>query len=179
MMKTLLSLTLVVFLLVIPTPSQAGIYKCIDASGGITYSQQECPHEQKTAKVLSSRGVASKQTDCSIAGPFISAIANAMYEGRSSGETFAHYGGMDNLSKQALGLINYIYTYKGNDTVLPSRIQSLTNTKCRAGSFGAMTCSILPQIFLNEQGGCEPRPGNQTANGNNERSESRTAERED
>lgn len=146
--------------------ANAGIFKCVDASGGITYSQHECKAEQKTAKVMSRSGHAGSATDCTVAMPFLKKTIFDMQDGWTSSDVFKAYGGLSKLPKPSLGMINYIYTFKGNQEISPDKIFSLAKTKCEAGSFGAITCGLLPAAYLNEHGGCNVTPaGHQNANG--------------
>jgi len=132
----------------------AGIYKCIDSSGGISYSSRECPVEERTAKVMSNTGRSGSTVSCAVADPFIRKTATDMRKGLSSEDAFSQYGGLRRIPKPALNMINYIYTYEENLSAVPSRIIDLTLQKCSAGSFGVPTCNSLPASFINENGGC-------------------------
>jgi len=132
----------------------AGIYKCIDSSGGISYSSQECPVEERTAKVMSNTGRSGSEISCTVADAFIRKTATDMRNGVSSDNAFSQYGGLRRIPKTALNMINYIYTYQENLSAVPSRIIDLTLQKCTAGNFGVPTCNSLPASFINENGGC-------------------------
>ena len=132
----------------------AGIFKCIDSSGAISYSSSECSVEERTAKVMRSSGRAGSQISCSVVDAFIRKTATEMRKGKSSTDTFNQYGGLRKVPKSALNMINYIYTYEDNLSVVPSRIIDLTLQKCSVGNFGVPTCNSLPASFINDNGGC-------------------------
>jgi len=134
--------------------AHAGIYKCVDSSGGISYSSEECPAEERTAKVMSKSGRGGSKVSCEVADAFIRKTASEMRKGKSSTDVFSQYGGLNRIPKPSLNMINYIYTFKENLTVVPSRIIDLTLQKCSVGNFGVPTCNSLPASFLNDNGGC-------------------------
>lgn len=133
---------------------EARIYKCVSANGSISYSGSECPYNEKTAKVMSSKGRGKNATDCAVAESFVRQTAEQMRSGTPSGKVFESFGGISSISSFAVSTINYIYTYAGNLTTTTERVQELTLQSCRAGTFGVPTCSTLPAIFVNDQGGC-------------------------
>lgn len=134
--------------------AHAGIYKCVDSSGGISYSSRECPVDERTAKVMSNKGRSGSQVSCKVADAFIRKTATEMRNGKNSADVFSQYGGLRRIPKPALNMINYIYTYEDNLSVVPSRIIDLTLQKCSGGSFGVPTCNSLPASFINGNGGC-------------------------
>lgn len=138
------------------TPVHAGIFKCVANDGSITYSQSECPANNRTAKVLSKSGGSRPSVNCEIARGFIDYTIKDMRAGVSSFDVIKRYGGQSHISRVASTIINYVYGYKNNDTAVPSRIQGLAMKRCRAGNFGVPTCNALPAAFVNEQGGCRP-----------------------
>ncbi len=137
-------------------PAKASIYKCVANDGSITYSQTECPRNDRTAKVLGKNGGARANVDCAIARPFINQTISDMRDGTSSFELTKKYGGESHISRVASKIINYVYSFKNNDTAVPSRIEDLSMKRCKAGNFGVPTCNTLPAAFINEAGGCLP-----------------------
>ncbi|MDX2411270.1 MAG: hypothetical protein QNK16_04055, partial [Woeseiaceae bacterium] len=51
--------------------------------------------------------------------------------------------------------INYVYSFRTNDDVTEERIGGLAQAKCRAGSFGEVSCEVLPLSFTEGFGGCD------------------------
>lgn len=146
---------IVVLLILIPFAARADIYKCTDSDGGITYSQTPCANEQ-TEKVKSSGAVtAPSEIDCSYVDRFALATARRMRVGVSSSDLFKFYGGIGELSKGSIGVINYVYSYRTNDVVTVDRIAELTQAMCRARSLGNVGCEALPVSYTESIGGCE------------------------
>ena len=87
---------------------EAGVYKCIDTDGSITYTQTPCPNQVTTTVNTSSAPKASDTMDCKHANQFALTIARSMKSGRASADAFDHYGGFDGLSKSAINIINYV-----------------------------------------------------------------------
>ena len=159
--QSLLGTIFFVLLLGWQSTADARIYKCVAADGSISYSGSECPYTEKTAKVMSSKGRGSNSIDCAVADSFIRQTTDQMRNGTPSGEVFSGYGGLGDLSSVAVSMINYIYTYAGNLTTTRERVHELAMQSCSAGTFGVPTCSALPAIFVNGQGGCAALDGAQ------------------
>lgn len=133
----------------------AGMYKCKDADGGITYSQSACPKNQKVDKVIKvETNLDFESTDCKYASKFATSTAKSMKSGVQSNEIFNQYGGIDSLSKGTINLINYVYKYQLSVDVSAERIAALSQTKCQAHSFGDVGCEDLPLSFTDRLGGC-------------------------
>jgi len=132
----------------------ADIYKCKDANGNVMYSQTPCK-KQKSEKIGNTASEKPEATDCSFAGRFAVTTARYMRAGSRSDEIFNRYGGLDALSKGSIGVINYVYSFRTNADVTEQRIGGLAQTKCRAGSFGEVSCEVLPLSFTEGLGGCD------------------------
>jgi len=132
----------------------ADIYKCKDADGNIMYSQTPCK-KQKSEKIGNSASGKPEAKDCSFAGRFAVTTARHMRAGSRSDEVFNRYGGLDSLSKSSIGVINYVYSFRTNDDVTEERIGGLAQAKCQAGSFGEVSCEVLPLSFTEGLGGCD------------------------
>ena len=132
----------------------ADIYKCKDADGNIMYSQTPCK-KQKSEKIGNTTSEKHEATDCSFVGRFAITTARHMRAGSRSDEVFNRYGGLDSLSKGSIGVINYVYSFRTNDDVTEERIGGLAQAKCRAGSFGEVSCEVLPLSFTEGLGGCD------------------------
>ena len=132
--------------------AQAEIFKCKEADGTLTFSQTPCSKEAPVT-VKTSAGDTS-ELNCSYANKFAFATARTMQGGVPSAEIFNRYGGLDALSKGSIGVINYVYSFRTNDEVSAERIAGLSQAKCKARSFGDVTCDALPPSFTETLGGC-------------------------
>jgi hypothetical protein len=132
----------------------ADIYKCKDANGNVMYSQTPCK-KQKSEKIGNAAPEKPEATDCSFAGRFAVTTTRYMRAGSRSDEIFNRYGGLDALSKASIGVINYVYSFRTNTDVTEERIGGLAQAKCRAGSFGQVSCEVLPLSFTEGLGGCD------------------------
>jgi len=147
----LLFLLSVIFITV---DASADIYKCKDADGNLMYSQTPCK-KQASEKIGSTGSKSTQTTDCSLASKFAFTAARYMRAGSRSDEVFNRYGGLDSLSKGSIGVINYVYSFRSNADVSEDRIGVLAQAKCRARSFGDVSCEALPPSFIEGLGGCD------------------------
>lgn len=141
--------------LLTPPNTVAGVFKCIDADGSVTYSQSACEPEQETSKILEISSDTAPRQDCRVSERFASSVAERMKDGENSNQVFRHYGGIDSLNPSTVSLINYVFSHKNNDAASISRITALTTTRCEVGSFGISDCDTLPYEFIAGLGGCE------------------------
>lgn len=147
---------LLLFLLVTCWPAQAEIFKCVAPNGDLTFSQTPCP--DKDSKVTVERTVTTSsddEADCKLAHRFALATARQMKRGVASSTVFDRYGGLSALSRGSVSLISYVYQYRTNDDVSAERIAALSVAKCKAKSFGDVSCEQLPIAYTNSLGGCE------------------------
>ena len=133
--------------------AHAEIFKCKAADGTLTFSQTPCSTEAPVT-VKTSAGDTS-ELNCSYANKFAFATARTMQSGVPSSEIFNRYGGLDALSKGSIGVINYVYSFRTNDDVSAERIAGLSQAKCKARSFGDVSCEALPLSFTETLGGCD------------------------
>jgi len=140
--------------LLIPNDAHASFYKCIDANGGVTYSTSQCPSDEKVAKVIQ-RNKSQAALDCRIARNFTQQVSKMVVSGKSPDSAFNRYGGINYLSPTAIGLINYLYSFKDVPNTSAPRMSNLAISRCENGSFGPSDCDQFPQRFIEELGGCE------------------------
>jgi len=145
--------------LALPEKVEAAVYKCIDASGNVSYNQVPCTEESDetvlTETVLSSTSTKKSEFDCRIANNFARQITDRMRSGQSSGEIFDSYGGIDAIPRTSVGIISYVYSHKDNIGTVSQRITALSATRCSAGSYGPVNCDDFPYDFIADLGGCE------------------------
>lgn len=143
----------VVLALVFSGAAPAEIYKCTDSDGSTIYAQTPC--SAAPAIDLGTSASKSAPADCSYANRFAVRTARQMRAGASSSEVFDLYGGVGSLSKESIGVINYVYSFRSNDDVSVERISALALAKCSARSFGDPGCEALPFAFTETLGGCD------------------------
>jgi hypothetical protein len=77
-----------------------------------------------------------------------------MRAGAGSGEIFSRYGGIDSMSRGAVNVINYVYTFRTNESVTVERIGGLSAAKCKAKAFGTFACRSLPPTVRKAESAC-------------------------
>ena len=143
-------------LLVLAWPAQGEIFKCESPSGELTFSQTPCP--EKDSKVTVERSVSTSprsEVDCEMAHRFALATAREMQSGVPSADLFDRYGGLSALSRGSVSLISYVYQYRTKDDISVERVAALSVAKCKAKSFGDVSCEQLPSAYTSSLGGCE------------------------
>ncbi|MGA8204205.1 MAG: DUF4124 domain-containing protein [Woeseiaceae bacterium] len=135
----------------------ADIYRCTDPDGGVVFKQTPCAAEPSDPQTTEETGQPAPQ--CDYANRFAFETGRLMRAGLRLDELFNRYGGVDALSRPALGVINYVYSFRTNDDVSVERIASLAETKCRARVFGQVACAALPTAFTDNIGGCDGAAG--------------------
>lgn len=156
----ILHFSVLLSLVFLALPAQATIYKCVDGNGNTTYSGTACATDESARKITTSATPVTAQ-DCRIAHNFSLAISKQLKRGESSGAVFDSFGGMNSLSPSSIGLISYIYTFKGNDHASVNRIANLATERCEIGSFGAAAsyCNAYPNEYIESMGGCNAALG--------------------
>lgn len=139
----------------VPARGDTQVYQCTDVDGGVSYSQMPCPASPGAAPAVSGTArPAATGPDCYLAEKFATTIARYMRAGADSGEVFSRYGGIDSLSRGAVNVINYVYTFRTNESVSVERIAGLSAAKCQAKAFGTFACRSLPPTVRNAEGAC-------------------------
>ncbi len=139
----MLRISLVLVAVLSASAAKAEIYKCVADDGGITYSQIPCP-KQVTTTVRSAVPKTRAVVDCRWASTFAGDVTRHMRSGLASPALFDSYGGIDSVSPGTINIINYVYRFRGNESVTEQRISSLAGSMCKAGSLGDVRCEALP-----------------------------------
>jgi len=140
-----------------PAAAHADVYRCTDEDGGIVFRQTPCAAAPSASGETREADEAAPQ--CDYANRFAFETGRLMRAGLRLDELFNRYGGVDALSRPAMGVINYVYSFRTNDDVSVERIASLAETKCRARAFGKVACAALPTAFTDNIGGCDGDAG--------------------
>jgi hypothetical protein len=135
---------LVVLFWVAGSPLFAAAYKCKDENGNISYSQMPCPENQSAAELKAASTRGANNDVCAQTQQFTDKVVVKMRAGNDSGSVISEYGGLEGISKPALSIINYIYTYKLSPNMTPERIGALVLSKCNNQAFGEVTYADIP-----------------------------------
>jgi hypothetical protein len=134
--------------------ADADVHRCSDADGNIMYSQTPCDAQGSANVNMAGFSSQSTELDCSYANRFALSTARRMRVGTGSTELLNLYGGLDELSKGALGVIDYVYSFLTSSDVSVEQIATLTEAKCQAQSLGIVNCTALPSTYTDTIGGC-------------------------
>lgn len=143
------------FLLAIYDEADAGVYKCVDADGSITYAQTPCPDQVSTTVRTTTSNRDDEPLDCEHANRFALSVARSMKNGSASSDTYMKYGGVDAMSKAAVNIVSYVHSFQHSDDISADRIAALSGNRCQARAFGAVSCESLPVRFTDSIGGCD------------------------
>lgn len=145
-----------VLLLGAAADSRAGVYKCVDSDGSITYAQTPCPDQVTTTVHTVTSSTDAATLDCEHANRFALSVAQSMKRGSASSDTYMKFGGVDAMSKAAVNIVSYVHSFQHSDDISADRIAALAGNRCRARAFGAVSCETLPVRFTDSIGGCDP-----------------------
>lgn len=151
------------FLLAISADAGAGVYKCIDADGSITYAQTPCPDQVTTTVQTASSNRGGEPLDCEHANRFALSVARSMKNGSASSDTYMKYGGVDAMSKAAVNIVSYVHSFQHSNDISADRIAALSGNRCQARAFGAVSCESLPVRYTDSIGGCDKDADAETA----------------
>ena len=160
---------------VVAGDNHADVHKCADADGNIMYSQTPCAAQVSANVNMAGFSSQSTAMDCSYANRFALSTARRMRVGTGSTELFNLYGGLDELSKGTLGVINYVYSFLTSSDVSVEQIATLTEAKCQAQSLGIVNCKALPSAYTETIGGCADADETRTVGAEQEPPAVRTA----
>jgi len=143
----------------LPAPVEARIYKCVDKDGEVSYSNNPCPENEKTSKVLKPNS-GRELFDCTVVSAFSTEVALRMKRGQSADSVVQHYGGERFLTKVSEAVIDYVYTHEVDKNIAVNRIATLSTNRCESGLYSSATqCEYFPPKFITEMGGCEAITG--------------------
>lgn len=137
---------LATFTVLLNSAAQAKVYKCRDASGGISYSQVPCEKgsSQKTLSTPAPTRAAVDADTCEIIAEVSSRLYTQMRRGSSAQDLIQRHGGLSAINPRLLSLINYISGFRHNPELSSARLGELVAGKCRNGGFGNIQAADLP-----------------------------------
>lgn len=122
----------------------AKLYKCVDKSGNVTYSQIPCEENQKTETIRMPTQVRDNVPVCTKARRFSELLAEEMRSGVVFQEHVNRYGGLDGANKSIVSMINDIHRYKVNENMNASAIAALIANKCANNAYNGLTVDDIP-----------------------------------
>ena len=127
-----------------PGVALSGMYKCVNLDGQVTYSQLPCANEDENSDLRVSKSSIADAKVCGEVGQFVVKVVNSMRQQRDAPDVIEEYGGLDGISKGALSIINYVYSFKSSKQISADRIANLSVTKCKNNAFGNLTYGDIP-----------------------------------
>jgi len=138
-----------------PAALVAQVYTCANPDGSVAYRQTPCPAVSKPAAAPPAEAVrVNPAADCSTARQLAFSTARWMQGGLSEREVIRELGGDSALTDAARGIVDHVLTFAGDADASAERIASLSETLCRGGSFGELSCADLPAGNARIAAGC-------------------------
>lgn len=125
--------------LALACPAGAGLHKCVDADGNVTYRQRACPGSDTAEAIATAPDTATGRSPgpvaCGAVRRLASEAAQAMKRGLSAPEAIEILGGVGGIEQANLEVVNYVYGFAGQRLTTPAQIAGLAERKCHAGGF--------------------------------------------
>jgi S1-C subfamily serine protease len=126
--------------LALACPAFAGLNKCVDADGNVTYRQTACPGSDTAQEIATApdptAGRSPGAAACGAVRKLAKEAAGAMKEGISAPDVIEHMGGVGGIDPHLLAVVNYVYGFDGQRRTSVAQIAGLAERKCHAGGFG-------------------------------------------
>lgn len=122
----------------------AKTYKCIDEKGRTSYSQTPCATGAEENELTLDRHGQADAEVCAEVRQFAVKVGKSMRRGNHSSEVIAQHGGLETIAKPALGIINYVYSFRANVLISVDKVASLSVVKCNNGGFGQVRYADIP-----------------------------------
>jgi hypothetical protein len=143
-MPKLIARLLCVVALLLSANAVAGVYKCEDADGNVSYSQTPCAasSEQKQFSRSSTTTDVDAAT-CRMVGQAAHEVFSDVKAGKDAQTIINSYGGLNGINPRMLNLVNYVGGFRAHGNISSERVAQLSVTKCHSGGFGAITVDDL------------------------------------
>lgn len=129
----------------------AKVYRCTDASGNVSYSENTCKQANKSSQVKIGDAAESGENNSTAICEQVAKIAKRYYPKMRGKKEITHVynelGGRDSLSNGAVRVIKYIASFRYNDSISTSRVVELTQKNCQRGGFGKLEDSDMPKWY--------------------------------
>jgi len=136
-----------VFLLLFAVTVEAEVYRCVDATGGVIFTQKPCaPHEEGEKINLDGFNTAKKPNPhvCHEIKNLAEVIFPHIAKTDSVLDVYSNLGGREYLSAGVTAAVNYVFNFRYNPKAKQDEVVELTYAKCLDGGFGQITERELP-----------------------------------
>jgi hypothetical protein len=147
MMTAVAQLIATIVLLSYALCSHAQVYRCVDNSGHVKFSQQPCGPAQQGEKVnLDGADVNRKPKPrvCKQVEKLAGLIFPHINDTDSILDIYSNLGGRAVLSAGVTAAVNYVFNFRFNPKARQTDVVALTYAKCLDGGFGQITQTDLP-----------------------------------
>ena len=127
--------------------SHAEVYRCVDSSGHVVFTQQACGPAQQGEKVnLDGADVDRKPRPqvCKQVEKLADLIFPHIKETDSILDIYSNLGGRAFLSAGVTAAVNYVFNFRFNPKARQTDVVALTYAKCLDGGFGQIGKKDLP-----------------------------------
>lgn len=128
-------------------PAFAQIYRCVDKSGNVTFTQQPCSPGQSSEVVnLGQTETTPKPTPaiCKQVARLAKLVFPHIQQTDSILDIYSALGGRGELSAGIAAAVNYVYTFRYNPKAGESEVVALTQGTCLDGGFGRLSSKDMP-----------------------------------
>jgi len=125
----------------------AEIYRCVDETGHVIFTQHRCGPAQESEKVnldgFDSNRKPKPQV-CKQVEKLADLLFPHVHDTDSILDIYSDLGGRGSLSAGITAAVNYVYNYRYNPRARQTDVVALTYAKCLDGGFGRITERDLP-----------------------------------
>jgi hypothetical protein len=148
-MKTTFNIQLLMgcLLLVYIGQAMAGVYRCVDDTGAVSFSQQPCTPAQDSEEIdvdYYNTKYKPKAEVCKEVKVLAQMVFPHIAKTDSILDIYKDLGGRKNLSAGITSAVNYVFNFHHNPDARESEVVTLTHQKCLDGGFGKITEQDLP-----------------------------------
>lgn len=137
----------IILLLVWSLPGYAEIYRCVDSTGNVNFTQHHCGPGQHGKVVNLGGSDASpkpKPAVCKQVEKLAELVFPHIHQTDSILKIYSDLGGREYLSAGITAAVNYVFNFRYNPKARQSNVVALTRDKCLDGGFGHLTTKDLP-----------------------------------
>lgn len=129
------SVLVICLALLVLRSADAKMYKCVNSNGETTYSQTACSGSASQEKISEIHKPTGDVELCKNVYEFSLETAKLMKKGMPSAKIINKMGGLYEMNKLLLAVIDYVYFYQFNDDITSEQISTLAETKCLNGAW--------------------------------------------
>ena len=136
-----------VLLLGVGSYGHAEIYRCVDDSGQVIFTQHRCAPTQESERIDVGGADVNRKPKPAICKQ-VEKLAELLFphvnETDSILDVYKQLGGREYLSAGVTAAVNYVFNYRYNPKAGKTEVVALTYAKCLDGGFGRITEKDLP-----------------------------------